>query len=92
MSFEKLNLIEPIKRALAEEGYVIPTPIQEQAIPYILKGRDILGCSQTGTGKTAAFAVPILQKPLSAKTFYRRQAVSEGIGIKPDKRAYHSDQ
>ncbi len=61
MSFEKLNLIEPIKRALAEEGYVLPTPIQEQAIPYILKGRDILGCSQTGTGKTAAFAVPILQ-------------------------------
>src|ERR1035441_6441163 len=61
MSFEKLNLIEPIKRSLAEEGYVIPTPIQEQAIPYILKGRDILGCSQTGTGKTAAFAVPILQ-------------------------------
>ncbi len=61
MSFEKLNLIEPIKRSLAEEGYVMPTPIQEQAIPYILKGRDILGCSQTGTGKTAAFAVPILQ-------------------------------
>ena len=67
MSFEKLNLIEPIRRSLQEEGYVVPTPIQEQAIPYILKGRDILGCSQTGTGKTAAFAVPILQNLFQEK-------------------------
>jgi len=61
MSFENLNLIEPILRALKTEGYTKPTPIQEEAIPIVLKGRDLLGCAQTGTGKTAAFAIPILQ-------------------------------
>ena len=60
MSFENLNLIEPILRALKTEGYTTPTPIQEQAIPIVLKHRDLLGCAQTGTGKTAAFAIPIL--------------------------------
>ena len=61
MTFEKLNLIEPVLRALKTEGYTIPTPIQQQAIPVVLDGRDLLGCAQTGTGKTAAFAIPILQ-------------------------------
>ena len=61
MSFEKLNLIKPVQKALDEEGYTIPTPIQQQAIPLILERKDILGCAQTGTGKTAAYAVPILQ-------------------------------
>jgi ATP-dependent RNA helicase RhlE len=61
MSFDKLNLIEPILRALKTEGYTQPTPIQEQAIPIVLQKRDLLGCAQTGTGKTAAFAIPILQ-------------------------------
>ncbi|MGB4398731.1 MAG: DEAD/DEAH box helicase [Daejeonella sp.] len=61
MSFENLKLIEPILRALKTEGYTIPTPIQEQSIPIILDRRDLLGCAQTGTGKTAAFAIPILQ-------------------------------
>ncbi|MDR3611366.1 MAG: DEAD/DEAH box helicase [Ignavibacteriaceae bacterium] len=61
MSFENLKLIEPILRALKTEGYTLPTPIQEKAIPIILEGRDLLGCAQTGTGKTAAFAIPILQ-------------------------------
>src|SRR3954469_4065652 len=61
MSFEKLNLIEPILRALKAEGYTQPTPIQEQAIPIVLQRKDLLGCAQTGTGKTAAFAIPILQ-------------------------------
>ncbi len=61
MSFENLNLIKPIQKALAEEGYTHPTPIQSQAIPVILERKDILGCAQTGTGKTAAFAAPILQ-------------------------------
>ena len=61
MSFEKLNLIEPILRALESKGYTDPTPIQSQAIPLILKGNDLLGCAQTGTGKTAAFAIPIIQ-------------------------------
>lgn len=61
MSFDKLGLIEHLHKALKTEGYAKPTPIQSQAIPVILKGKDILGCAQTGTGKTAAFALPILQ-------------------------------
>jgi len=61
MLFEDLNLITPIKKALKNEGYVEATPIQEAAIPTILDGKDFLGCAQTGTGKTAAFAIPILQ-------------------------------
>jgi ATP-dependent RNA helicase RhlE len=61
MTFKELEIIEPILKALAAEGYSKPTPIQEQSIPILLKGRDLLGCAQTGTGKTAAFAIPILQ-------------------------------
>ncbi|MEG1685927.1 MAG: DEAD/DEAH box helicase [Bacteroides sp.] len=61
MTFEQLDLIEPILKALQNEGYNTPTPIQEQAIPILLRGKDLLGCAQTGTGKTAAFAIPILQ-------------------------------
>ncbi|SKC89783.1 DEAD/DEAH box helicase [Ohtaekwangia koreensis] len=61
MTFENLNLIEPLLRALKTEGYSKPTPIQEQAIPVLLQRKDLLGCAQTGTGKTAAFALPILQ-------------------------------
>ncbi len=62
MTFQDLQLIPPILRALAEEQYTIPTPIQEQAIPPVLAGRDLLGIAQTGTGKTAAFALPTLQR------------------------------
>lgn len=62
MHFEDLSLIEPLLRAIAAEGYETPTPIQQQAIPHVLTGRDLLGCAQTGTGKTAAFALPILQR------------------------------
>ncbi|WP_310588258.1 DEAD/DEAH box helicase [Dyadobacter sp. CY345] len=61
MTFQDLDLIEPIKKALTEEGYTTPTPIQAKAIPIILQHRDLLGCAQTGTGKTAAFAIPMLQ-------------------------------
>jgi len=61
MLFEQLGLIEPILKALKKEGYTTPTPIQEQSIPVVLKGKDILGLAQTGTGKTAAFAIPMLQ-------------------------------
>ncbi len=61
MKFEELNIIKPIRRALAEQQYEKPSPIQERAIPPALQGRDVLGCAQTGTGKTAAFAVPVLQ-------------------------------
>src|SRR4051812_18036908 len=62
MTFAELRLSEPILRALSQEGYSIPTPIQLQAIPHVLDGHDVLGCAQTGTGKTAAFALPILDK------------------------------
>jgi ATP-dependent RNA helicase RhlE len=61
MTFKELDLLEPILNALEIKGYSTPTPIQEQAIPIILSGSDIMGCAQTGTGKTAAFAIPILQ-------------------------------
>ncbi len=61
LNFTDLNLIEPIAKAIQEQGYTTPTPIQERSIPDILEGRDFLGCAQTGTGKTAAFSIPILQ-------------------------------
>ena len=61
MTFKELDLLEPILNALEIKGYSTPTPIQQQAIPIILSGSDIMGCAQTGTGKTAAFAIPILQ-------------------------------
>ncbi|MGE0615892.1 MAG: DEAD/DEAH box helicase [Bacteriovoracia bacterium] len=60
-SFDELKLIAPILHAVKAEGYATPTPIQQKAIPIVLSGRDLLGCAQTGTGKTAAFALPILQ-------------------------------
>ena len=62
MDFEQLQLIEPIRRALSEQGYTQPTAIQAGAIPPALEGRDVLGSARTGTGKTCAFAVPILQR------------------------------
>lgn len=61
MIFKDLAIIQPILKALEAEGYTHPTPIQEQAIPILLQGKDLLGCAQTGTGKTAAFAIPIIQ-------------------------------
>jgi ATP-dependent RNA helicase RhlE len=83
MSFEKLNIIRPIKTALLNEGYTIPTPIQEQAIPVILKGRDILGCAQTGTGKTAAFAIPILQILNAEKRSRKSKSVIKSLIVTP---------
>jgi ATP-dependent RNA helicase RhlE len=59
--FSGLNLIEPLQRALSAQGYVVPTPIQDQSIPHLIAGHDLLGVAQTGTGKTAAFVLPILQ-------------------------------
>ena len=59
MTFENLNLIKPILEALQQEGYETPTPIQAKAIPIVLAGKDLLGCAQTGTGKTAAFSKTI---------------------------------
>ncbi|MEP7324119.1 MAG: DEAD/DEAH box helicase [Saprospiraceae bacterium] len=72
MSFNNLPLIEPLLKALSKEGYSTPTPIQLQAIPVVLEKRDLLGCAQTGTGKTAAFTIPILQlMHLTAEKHYR---------------------
>ncbi|SHG61061.1 ATP-dependent RNA helicase RhlE [Flavobacterium fluvii] len=62
MLFEDLSLSKSIQRAVFEEGYTEPTPIQEQSIPLVLSGRDLIGCAQTGTGKTAAFAIPIIHQ------------------------------
>src|SRR5258706_8110828 len=62
MRFSDLRLLDPLLRAVSDEGYTTPTPIQREAIPHVLAGRDLLGCAQTGTGKTAAFALPLLQR------------------------------
>ncbi len=70
MTFENLNLISPILEALKNEGYTTPTPIQAQTIPLALEGKDVLGCAQTGTGKTAAFAIPIIQLMNEKKNHY----------------------
>jgi ATP-dependent RNA helicase RhlE len=75
MQFESLNIIEPILKAVKEEGYTIPTPIQAQSIPIILQGTDLLGSAQTGTGKTAAFAIPILQLLSKNKVFDRKRKI-----------------
>jgi ATP-dependent RNA helicase RhlE len=75
MHFESLNIIEPILRSLKEEGYTLPTPIQTQAIPIVLNGSDLIGCAQTGTGKTAAFAVPILQLLSKNKAFEKKRKI-----------------
>lgn len=68
MQFDELSLIKPILKAVGEAGYTQPSPIQKKAIPPVLDGRDLLGCAQTGTGKTAAFALPILQRLAKAPT------------------------
>lgn len=75
IQFKSLNIIEPILRAVKEEGYITPTPIQAQSIPIILQGTDLLGCAQTGTGKTAAFAIPILQLLSANKTYQKKRKV-----------------
>ena len=71
MKFEDLHLTQPILKALRDESYVTPTSIQSKSIPLVLDGEDVLGTAQTGTGKTAAFAIPIIQhlskEPVNAK-------------------------
>ena len=76
MTFEDLKLIAPIRQALQDEEYITPTPIQAEAIPIILNGHDLLGCAQTGTGKTAAFSIPIIQK------LYEQHRNGKNKGIK----------
>ncbi len=75
MQFTDLNLIQPLLRALQDEGYTQPTPIQAEAIPIVLKGIDLLGCAQTGTGKTAAFALPILQLLTENSSFDKKKKI-----------------
>ncbi len=77
-NFKELGLIEPILLALFEEGYTTPTPIQAQSIPILLEGKDLLGCAQTGTGKTAAFTLPIIQL-LSANPAEKRKKIKSLI-------------
>jgi ATP-dependent RNA helicase RhlE len=75
MSFNSLNIIEPILRSLEQEGYKTPTPIQKEAIPIVNDGRDLLGCAQTGTGKTAAFAIPILQSLFTSRSNEKKRKI-----------------
>ncbi|HEY5772248.1 MAG TPA: DEAD/DEAH box helicase, partial [Chitinophagaceae bacterium] len=77
MSFKDLQLIEPVLQALGKEGYTNPTPIQSQAIPAILQKRDLLGCAQTGTGKTAAFTIPVLQLMFQQKQLEHEQTKNQ---------------
>jgi len=83
MTFTNLGIIEPILRALTAEGYQTPTPIQEQAIPILLRGKDLLGCAQTGTGKTAAFALPILQRLAASSNGHRPNGQRRGRPTRP---------
>ncbi|QQL51345.1 DEAD/DEAH box helicase [Mucilaginibacter ginkgonis] len=83
MLFQDLKLIEPILKALKIEGYTTPTPIQEQAIPIILQHKDLLGCAQTGTGKTAAFAIPVLQNLYNNRTQHKEQKTIKALVLTP---------
>ena len=83
MLFQDLNIIEPILRALKTEGYTSPTPIQEQAIPIVLQHKDLLGCAQTGTGKTAAFAIPILQHLYQDRLQHKEQKTIKALILTP---------
>ena len=83
MNFDELRIITPILKALKTAGYTIPTPIQEKAIPVILEGRDLVGCAQTGTGKTAAFAVPILQNLYKDKSDIRGMRTIKALILTP---------
>jgi ATP-dependent RNA helicase RhlE len=83
MQFDELNIIEPILKALKLEGYSTPTPIQEQAIPVLLQRRDLLGCAQTGTGKTAAFAIPIIQILIEDQQLERRNTNPKVLILTP---------
>src|SRR3954449_1722423 len=68
MEFSDFALSEPLLAAVSDEGYSTPTPIQQKAIPKVLAGRDLLGCAQTGTGKTAAFALPMIERLMASTT------------------------
>lgn len=83
MQFKELNIIPEILKVLDKENYSVPTPIQEEAIPIILKGRDVLACAQTGTGKTAAFAIPTLQLLSKEKNNYSKERNISALVLTP---------
>ena len=83
MTFKDLQLIPQILTNIADGGYVRPTPIQEATVPYVLSGRDVLGCAQTGTGKTAAFALPILQRLHTSPAPVRNARVIRALVLSP---------
>lgn len=83
MTFKELELVEPLLEALQEEGYTHPTPIQEQSIPMLLEGKDLLACAQTGTGKTAAFALPILQQLYIDRQESSRKHIVKALIVTP---------
>ncbi len=83
MTFDQLNLQEPLLKALKETGYSTPTPIQEQSIPVVLQQKDLLGCAQTGTGKTAAFAIPVLQLLHSQQPVQRGPRAVKALVLTP---------
>ena len=81
--FADLGLADNLRKAVAKAGYLEPTPIQRAAIPLVLRGSDVLGCAQTGTGKTAAFALPILQRLASATRPRAAKAVISALVLAP---------
>lgn len=83
MTFKDLGLIEPILKALSDQGYITPTPIQKQSIPVLLHNKDLLGCAQTGTGKTAAFSIPILQHLYSNIKLRDKQRKIKALVVTP---------
>lgn len=83
MKFKDLDIMHDIIKALEKESYDIPTPIQEEAIPVILSGRDLLGCAQTGTGKTAAFAIPTIQLLNEEKVPHRAKQNIRALIVTP---------
>lgn len=83
MKFKELDIIPPILKALDELGYDTPSPIQELAIPILLKQKDLLGCAQTGTGKTAAFAIPILQYIYQNRNFHKKKRYIRALVVTP---------
>ena len=83
MTFKDLEIVAPIQKALDSKGYTHPTPIQQQAIPLLLEGQDLLGCAQTGTGKTAAFAIPIIQKLFNSSNTQKRPKRIKALVVTP---------
>ena len=83
MTFKEIGIIDPILKALDAQGYTHPTPIQEQSIPILLKGKDLLGCAQTGTGKTAAFGIPIIQHLYNNKTDEKGRRKIKSLVVTP---------